>query len=214
MYRTGPFLRSHEIDLRPDIVTIGKAASDMMFPYAGTLYSAEIEKRLDDVQPDLPQAIRQRYDYEFGYRTVLNALDWSENAGTAQQVAESGALFARLLWEGLACKSAVRDIRVFGLLIGIEIDDNRWPLRWFKKHIALIYVLALLRDVSFPLLVGFCQYEPNVLKLTPPLSITTTEVRQVCRTITAVLSQSPSKLLVSALTTLVKSWLRRRWQSV
>jgi acetylornithine/succinyldiaminopimelate/putrescine aminotransferase len=211
MYRTGPFVLSKQLGITPDILTIGKAASDMMFPFAGTVYTSAVQKRLDEVEPELTRAIRQQYDYDFGYRTVLNALRWAEDKGIAEHVAEAGTLFARLLMDGLAANMLVRDIRVHGLLIGIELDARRWPLRWFKKRIAFMYVLGLLQDQSFPLLAGFCQYEPNVLKLTPPLSITTTEVRQICATITAVLNRSPWKLLRSALTALTKTWFRRRW---
>jgi acetylornithine/succinyldiaminopimelate/putrescine aminotransferase len=211
MYRTGPFVLSKQLGITPDILTIGKAVSDMMFPFAGTVYTSAVQQRLDEVEPELTQVIRHQYDYDFGYRTILNALRWAEDRGIAEHVAESGALFKRLLMDGLAANMLVRDIRVHGLLIGIELDARRWPLRWFKKRIAFMYVLGLLQDKSFPLLAGFCQYEPNVLKLTPPLSITETEVRQTCATITAVLSRSPWMLLLSALKALVKTWLRRRW---
>src|SRR5262249_34190822 len=159
------------------------------------VYTSAIQRRLDEVEPELTQVIRHRYDYDFGYRTVLNALRWAEDTDIAKHVAEAGALFKRLLMEGLAANMLVRDIRVHGLLIGIELDARRWPLCWFKKRIAFMYVLGLLQDKSFPLLAGFCQYEPNVLKLTPPLSIAETEVRQICATITAVLNRSPWKLL-------------------
>ena len=40
MYRTGPFVLSQTFDLTPDILLLGKATSDMMFPFALTLYSA------------------------------------------------------------------------------------------------------------------------------------------------------------------------------
>ena len=69
---------------------------------------------------------------------------------------------------------------------------------------------ALLRDRSFPLFAGFCQYEPNVLKLTPPLSITPDEVRQVCATLVRVLRTPSYKLLSTALRALIGSYARRR----
>src|SRR5262249_32749630 len=155
--------------ITPDILTIGKAASDMMFPFAITLYSSAIQERLAELQPDLSRALRQRYDYEFGYKTLLNALRYAEKEAVFHRGTSAETAFAMLLRKGLASCKAVRDVRIYGLLIGIELTTDLWPLRWFKKQIAFIYLLGMLRHQPFPLLVGYCQYEPNVLKLTPPL---------------------------------------------
>ena len=45
----------------------------------------------------------------------------------------------------------------------------------------------MLRHADFPVLAGFCQYEPNVLKITPPLNVSPDEIRQACATIIDVL---------------------------
>jgi acetylornithine/succinyldiaminopimelate/putrescine aminotransferase len=212
MYRTGPFALSEKLGLTPDLLTVGKAACDMMFPFALTLYSAAIQRRLDEAQPDLVPSIRRKFGHDLGYRTVLNVLTRARTTGLAERVAEAGALFAALLKEGLAGCKAVRDVRVHGLLIGIELDTARWPRRWFRKRLGSFYLLGMLRHRPFPLLIGFCQYEPNVLKLTPPLSITPEEVRQVCATITAVLKRPFYKVLLPGLGALLKPLLRRRWK--
>jgi 4-aminobutyrate aminotransferase-like enzyme len=214
MYRTGPFSLSQKRGLTPDLLTVGKAACDMMFPFALTLYSAALQRRLDELQPDLAGSIRRKLGHEFGYKTVLNVLTWARKTGLSSQVAKAGALFAALLKEGLASCKAVRDVRIHGLLIGIELDTARWPRRWFRKRLGSFYLLAMLRYRPFPLLMGFCQYEPNVLKLTPPLSITPEEVRRVCATITAVLKQPFYQVLLPALGALTKSFLRRTWRWV
>jgi acetylornithine/succinyldiaminopimelate/putrescine aminotransferase len=211
MYRTGPFTLSENLGLTPDLLTVGKAACDMMFPFALTLYSAALQKRLNEIRPDLAESIRRKFDYDLGYRTVLNVLTRARKTGLAGQVEKAGALFAALLQEGLASCKAVRDVRVHGLLIGIELDTARWPRRWFRKRLGSFYLLAMLRHRPFPLLMGFCQYEPNVLKLTPPLSITPKEVRQVCSTITAVLKQPFYRVLLPALGAMMKTFLRRIW---
>ena len=86
-----------------------------------------------------------------------------------QQVAGAGKLFATLLNQGLASSRVVRDVRVFGLLIAIELKIEGWPRRWLRKRLASLYLLGMLRHDSFPVFAGFCQYEPNVIKITPPL---------------------------------------------
>jgi acetylornithine/succinyldiaminopimelate/putrescine aminotransferase len=209
MYRTGPFVRSTAAGLTPDLLTVGKGTTDMMFPFALTLYSDAVRRRLEEVQPELPRTLQKQYEYVHGYRTVRNVLRQAERAGVPQQVADSGALFARLLAERLAGCKAVRDVRVFGMLIGIELDTARWPRRWLRKRLGSLYVLNMLQHPNFPLLAGYCQYEPHVLKLTPPLSITPQEVHQVCETIASTLTCPLRRLLPPMLGALTRSALWR-----
>ena len=77
---------------------------------------------------------------------------------------------------------------MFGLLIGIELDKTAWPQRWFKKRLFQFYLAGMLRHPKYPVLVGYCQYEPNVLKITPPLTVEPAVIRQVCATIGEVLA--------------------------
>src|SRR5262249_573732 len=56
-YRTGPFVRSAEFGIQPDLLTVGKGASDMMFPFAMTLYSDAIQHTLDERGCSLPQIL-------------------------------------------------------------------------------------------------------------------------------------------------------------
>jgi acetylornithine/succinyldiaminopimelate/putrescine aminotransferase len=204
MYRTGPFTQAQALGLMPDVLLLGKGTSDMMFPFALLLYSAAVQRKLDQACSDLPAKIRHQYGYEFGYRTVLNVLRRAEELSLSQRVAESGALFTRLLGEGLASCKAVRDIRVYGLLIGIELDAARRPRRWFRKRLFWFYLFSLLRHRRYPVLVGFCQYEPNVLKITPALTVAPDEVRQICASLTDVLRRPFHRLLAAVLGGIMK----------
>jgi acetylornithine/succinyldiaminopimelate/putrescine aminotransferase len=206
MYRTGPFTLSRAMGLTPDLLVVGKAVSDMMFPFALTLYSEQIQHRLDESGSNLPDLIRRRYRYSFGYKTAVNVLRLAERTQLAQQVVASGALFAKLLGEELASCNAVREVRVYGLLIGIELDATRWPQRWFKKKLFWFYLASMLQHPRFPVLIGFCQYEPNVLKITPPLTVNSDEIRQTCATIGEVLRRPFYQLLTCAVGGMMKSF--------
>ena len=111
--------------------------------------------------------------------------------------AESGAVRQNSEKRLASCK-AVRAVRVFGLLIAIELNTGRWLPRGIKKKIPSVYIYNLLIRSRFPLLIGFCQYEPNVLKFTPPLSITPEEIESVCDTIANIVRTPLYKLLPSA----------------
>ena len=205
MYRTGPFVRSAALGLTPDLLVVGKGVSDMMFPYALLLYSDGVRARLEQAGSVLPATFRQRYGYDYGYRTVLNVLRRAEEAQLAERVSESGALVAQLLGDELTTCSAVNEVRVFGLLIGIELNATRWPQRWLRKRLFWFYLFNMLRHTGFPVLVGFCQYEPNVLKITPPLSTSAAELRQMCATITDVLRRPFYRLAARVLGGMVYS---------
>jgi acetylornithine/succinyldiaminopimelate/putrescine aminotransferase len=213
MYRTGSFLRSLELGVEPDLVTIGKGTSDMMFPFGVTLYSERVREQLAARGSDLPEVLRRRCDYEFGYKTLLNVLDYAEAGKIEAKVRKSGGLFHELLTESLASCRAVRDVRAFGLLIGIELDVHRGPRKWLRKQIGALYALSCLRHRSFPVLLGYCQYEPHVLKLTPPLSITREEVGCLSETIADVLRTPAYRLLPSLGGALVRSFARGRWEA-
>jgi len=210
MYRTGPFVLSRKLGVEPDLLTVGKGTSDMMFPFALAQYSDAVRQQLAATCPGLPAAIRERYDYEWGYKTVLNVLEQAEVRRLHERAAQAGALFEKLLAEGLAGCRAVRAVRCHGLLIAIELTTAGLARRLLKKGMTWATVAALLQDPSFPLFAGFCQYEPSVLKLTPPLSITPDEVRKVCATLASVLGAPPYKLLSSAVRALVGSYARGR----
>ena len=189
MHRTGPFVRSQSLGLTPDLLVIGKGASDMMFPFALVLYSDRIRNRLEQLGSDLPSEIHRRQSYEWGFRTVLNVLRQARSMDLEKRVDQAGDLTRQLLTEGLAGCRAIRDIRVFGQLIGIELNVKGWSKRRFRKRLFWFYVSSMLRHRRFPFLVGFCQYEPHVLKITPPLNATEAELRQMCTTIIEVLQR-------------------------
>ena len=210
MYRTGPFTQSGALGLMPDLLVMGKGASDMMFPFALLLYSATVRERLDRAGSGLPGAIEQRYGYEYGYKTVLNVLRRAGTLRLSKRTTEAGALFTQLLRTGLDSCKVVRDVRVYGLLIGIELDGTRGLRRWFRKRLFQIYLFAMLRHPRYPVLVGFCQYEPNVLKITPPLTVKPEEIREVCATIVEVLKRPLFRLLATAVGGLLRSIGTRR----
>src|SRR5262249_16295725 len=93
MYRTGPFIRSSKVGVSLDLLALGKGTSDMMFPFALTLYSQAVQQRPDAVGSDLPQSICDRYGYEMGYKSVLGTLQRASAGELSGRVEEMGRLF-------------------------------------------------------------------------------------------------------------------------
>lgn len=113
-----------------------------------------------------------------------------------EQVIAAERLFRERLHDAVDRLPNVREIRVFGLLIGIELRVPR-PLVPFVSSLTSLYLLEMLRHPRFPLLAGFCQNERSVLKLTPPLSVGSEEIVDICDTITDALARPLSRLAMS-----------------
>ncbi len=206
MFRTGPFVRSTELSLAPDLLTIGKGTSDMMIPFALTLYSDRVDHLLQSRAASYPAFLQQRCGYELGYRSVLNTLRRHERENSCDQVLTASQILSSRLQQVLADVDIVKDIRCYGLLIGIELDLQRTVAQRCGLNPAQLYLLQMTQHRNWPLLMGFCQYEPHVLKLTPPLTITEDEVELLTRTISDTLRASPPRLLLTGL----QAWLRSR----
>ena len=200
MYRTGPFVHSQDVGIQPDLISVGKAASDMMFPFAMTLYGDKVHGMLQSRNCNMADIFRTRFGYEFGYKTMLNTLVQAEQNELESQIRSRAELFEKLLKESLGTSGNVVDVRTFGLLIGIELKPARVPISALKKLIPRLYLLGMLHHTKFPMMMGFCQYDPYVLKFTPPLSVTEEEVHQLCDAISSVLSTSWPGLVRKTLT--------------
>lgn len=205
MFRTGPFVRSAALGIVPDLLTIGKGTSDMMFPFALTLYSDRMDELLRRQNCTLPRQLQKRYHFEVGYRAVLNTLRRSETAGLSRHVALAGLEFERTLERDIAGIRRVRDVRVFGLLIGIELDLHGTLTQRLGLNAAQLFLVQMMNHSTFPLLMGYCQYEPGILKFTPPLTVTSDEITAVCRTITESLRVSQFSLLIAGIRALYRS---------
>jgi 4-aminobutyrate aminotransferase-like enzyme len=57
----------------------------------------------------------------------------------------------------------------------------------------------MMQDAKFPLLMGYCQYEPQTLKFTPPLNVLPEEISASVGTIRNALACSQAELLVRGL---------------
>ena len=205
MFRTGPFVRSSATQLDPDLMTIGKGTSDMMFPFALTLYSDRIASLLQKANCPLPDQLRRTYGYETGYRCLLNTLSRCRHSPVEKQVLYAGDQYHNTLTKLLASNPLVKDIRIFGLLIGIQLDlRNTLPAR-IGLNAAQLILLQMMHHSDFPVLMGYCQYEPETLKFTPPLTVRTDEIASSCAAIAETLHTSPLTLIRTGLRALIRS---------
>ncbi|MFN5074751.1 MAG: aminotransferase class III-fold pyridoxal phosphate-dependent enzyme [Planctomyces sp.] len=205
MHRTGPFVRTCQTPLRPEFLVLGKGTSDMLFPFALTMYSERVHERLQRLGSGLPDRMQELYGYETGYRGVLNTLRRWEQQPVQSQVETAGALYSRYLSQGLQMHPRVSEVRVFGLLIGLELNVRHTLTARLGLKPAQLYLLRMMQHRRFPLLMGYCQYEPQILKFTPPLTVTEAEIKASAEAIADALSTSQPRLLGCGLQSLLRS---------
>ncbi len=205
MHRTGPFIRTSQTPLKPDFIVLGKGTSDMLFPFSLTLYSGRVHERLQQLGNCLPERLQQQYGYETGYRAVLNTLRRWEKQPVQTHVETAGTQYAEQLRRLLPTHPRVTDVRAFGLLIGIELNVRQTLTARLGLKPAQLYLLQMMQHRDFPLLMGYCQYEPHILKFTPPLTVTPDEIRNSVKTIGDTLSVSQTRLLGCGLQFLLRA---------
>lgn len=210
MFRTGPFLHCQDRGVSPDLVSTGKATSDMMFPFAFTLFNNRVREKLEQHQPDLVPAICSLYEYDLGYQTVANIFHQADQQQLTQRVRNAGEEFSQKLYAALDECRAVKEVRVFGLLMAIELNRDGWLRSRLQKILFRFYFVGLLQDRQLPMIMGFCQYKPYIMKFTPPLSVTDEEIDQIAAVLKRVLNRPLPLLIAKAVKLIVSAKLRRK----
>lgn len=192
MYRTGPFLTSHDMGVKPDMVVMAKAMSGGLVPVSAVVMTEPI---YDSVYGSLRRSIIHTSTFSengLAMRAALATLDVLENEDLGRRSMEMGGLLRQKLSAALSGYEMVKEVRGKGLLLGIEFQAPkslrlRIPFEAFMHiHPAMfgqIVVMRLFRDGGF--LTQICGNNFMVLKAAPPLVVTE---EQIDRFVTGVAS--------------------------
>ncbi len=179
MYRTGPFLASHDLDVEPDMVVLAKAMSGGLIPVSAVLMTEPI---YDSVYGSLRRSISHTSTFSengLAMRAALATLDVLLSEDLGRRSIEMGEVLRQRLTEALSGYEMVKEVRGKGLLLGIEFQKPkslrlRIPFEAFLHiHPAMfgqILVMRLFRDGGF--LTQICGNNFMVLKAAPPLVVT------------------------------------------
>ncbi len=185
MFRTGPFLASHHFGITPDIVVLAKALSGGLVPVSAVLMSDEVHK---SVFSSFKRSIVHASTFSensLSMRAGLATLDVLEGERLGERAAEIGLELQQKLTEALSDYEMVKEIRGKGLLLGIEFTAParlalRVPFEAFAQiHPAMfgqILVMRLFREGN--ILTQICGNDFMVLKVAPPLVVTSSQVSE------------------------------------
>jgi (R)-1-hydroxy-2-aminoethylphosphonate ammonia-lyase len=178
--KTGAMFAFEHDEIVPDIVTLGKALGGGVLPIA-----ACIARRDLDVCGDFAIGHYTHEKNPVTARAALTTIEIIEDEGLVQRAAELGDYAMEYLQTELAPVPVVGDIRGRGLMLGIEIVEDRADKTRGDARAEQIYYACLDAGLSFKISQG-C-----VLTLSPPMTIGKADLRRALDIVVAAIRATP-----------------------
>ncbi len=182
--RTGPMFASEALALAPDVVCVGKGLTGGVLPLSATLASARVYDAFL-----APSAERRQFFHGHSYAgnpiacaAALASLDLFEREDTLAHARELGRALVAPLAE-LAAHPRVRDVRVRGLMCGVELAAETFVAR---PRSAAWRVADRLYERGH-----FTRPIVDTIQLVPPLSSDEREVVAFCAALADALDEVP-----------------------
>jgi adenosylmethionine-8-amino-7-oxononanoate aminotransferase len=178
--RTGTLFASERCGLRPDLLAIGKGLTGGYLPMAATVASGRVHAAF--LGPDLSdKTLYHGHSYSGNALAAAVALRHLQLLGERDvlaNVAARAATLVRLAGEQLAPLPAVADVRLCGLMGGVELAPPADGLRWGRRVCAAaVRRGVLLRPLG------------DVVVLMPHLTVGDAEVERIVDTLAAAIAE-------------------------
>ncbi len=158
--KTGRMFACEHDGVAPDILVLGKALGGGILPIAAVVARADL-----DVAQDWALGHYTHEKNPVTTRAALTTIEIIEDEGLVANAARIGAIAMAELEAMKARQPAIGDVRGRGLLLGIELVQDRQSKAPARELAERVLYRALDRGLSFKTTMG------NVLTLTPPLTI-------------------------------------------
>jgi adenosylmethionine-8-amino-7-oxononanoate aminotransferase len=178
--RTGALFASGLCGIRPDLLCLGKGLTGGYLPMSATVASQRVYDAF--LGPDLGERTFY-HGHSYGGNALaaavaLRHLHLLLERDVLANVAARSAQLRGLLAERVAPSACVREVRVTGLMAGIELGPPAPGLRWGRRVCAAAVERGvLLRPLG------------DVIVVVPPLTITAGEIEQIVDVIARSLSE-------------------------
>jgi adenosylmethionine-8-amino-7-oxononanoate aminotransferase len=172
--RTGTLFASEQCEIRPDLMCIGKGLTAGYLAMSATVASGRVYDAFlgDDLGP---RTLYHGHSYSgnaLAAAVALRQLEVIEANDVLANVRARSDELRTLLADRIASLPAVRDVRLCGLMGGIELGSPADGLRWGRRvSAAAVRRGVLIRPLG------------DVVVLMPPLTITPEEIHQIVHTL-------------------------------
>jgi len=172
--RTGTLFASEQAALRPDLLCLGKAMTAGYLPMSVTVASDRVFRSFlgDDLGA---RTLYHGHSYggnALAAAVALRHLELFDAWNVLDNVRERSDELRRLLHDRVAPKRAVREVRLEGLMGGVELAPPGEGLRWGRRVSgAAVERGVLLRPIG------------DTVVLMPPLTVTSQEIHRIVSTL-------------------------------
>ncbi|MEZ6090589.1 MAG: aminotransferase class III-fold pyridoxal phosphate-dependent enzyme [Pirellulaceae bacterium] len=208
MYRTGRFLNCIGKVTSPDIIAMGKALSNNVFPVSAALLSAEVYQKAMATNPDALSRYQNQFRCQFGAHVAIHAIESGKRLGLAEHARTAGEYFRSRLADIAKDLDFVKEVRGEGLMIGIEFEESKLP-KLLRASFGGLLASRCVNDPLQPVLVAFNPDKPFLIRFVPPLCITMQEIDAVIETFRRALHSGHFGLLKPIVTNLINAKLGR-----
>jgi len=168
--RTGTLFASEQAGLRPDLLCLGKAMTAGYLPMSATVANDRVFRSFlgDDLGE---RTLYHGHSYggnALAAAVALRHLELLEAWNVLANVRERSDELRNLLHDRVASKPSVREVRLEGLMGGVELAPPTDGLRWGRQvSAAAVKRGVLLRPIG------------DTVVLMPPLTITSPEIHRI-----------------------------------
>jgi putrescine aminotransferase len=194
--RTGSMFAFQGEDFTPDVLVLGKALGGGLVPVSATLTTPEIHDRAYGRVDRFDLHGSTFSGWALGCRVALATLAILKEDSLIEAANERGEQLLEKLRDALSGHPFVKGVRGRGLLVGLELGPTTKGTGLLARLLPGVVDLVskrvfgqwlALRLLEEGILAQPAAHQWNVLKLTPPLTITEPEVDRIVDTIERVL---------------------------
>jgi adenosylmethionine-8-amino-7-oxononanoate aminotransferase len=179
--RTGTMFATEQCALEPDLLCLGKALGAGYLPIAATAASASVYAAFlgDDLGPRTLYHGHSFQGNALAAAVALRHLQLLEERDVLANVRDRSVELAKLLDERVASLDSVADVRLHGLMGGVELATGAHAAR--RVAAAAVRRGVLLRSLG------------DVVTLVPPLSVTSEEIHRIVTALEDAIRESEAR---------------------
>ena len=178
--RTGTLFASEQCGVQPDLLCLGKGLTAGYLAMSVTVASGRVHDAFlgDDLGPNTLYHGHSYSGNALAAAVALRHLELLDAGDVLTNVRERSSELGGLLDDRIASKPTVRDVRLQGLMGGVELAPPRDGLRWGRRVCAASVARGvLLRPLG------------DVVVLMPPLTITSEELHTIVHALASAIDE-------------------------